>query len=884
MRRSDQSFRQYIRDVTTRMRMWLGAFVHAEKFDLEMDEELRMHQELRMRELREAGIADEEARDSARRQMGNALRLREESREAWGWNWSEQRIADVAYAGRTLRKNAGFTAVAILTLALGIGANTAIFSVVNSVLLRPLPYPEPERLVTIQSNQSLPDLEDIQAQSQSFEAVGANTMQRLDYTGGAEPLQVFAITCNAELFQALRTHPALGRVLTADDDHYGASRAVVLSHGFWTRQFGADPGVIGKSIPLSGNSYIVVGVLPANFWIPGPKGDLYASLRVVYPAAAKARGVHFLRTYLRLKPGLTLAQAQLEMDRTDASLAHAYPDYNQSRHRHLMPLLENVVGDSRAALLILFGAVGLVLLIACVNFASLLLARSASRQSEMAIRAALGAGSRRLIAQMLTESLLLALAGGAAGILLAQAGIKILLAFAPEDLPRLDGIAIDFRVLAFTLGISILTGIVFGLLPAWSAARISLGEGLKESGRTTTGSRASLRLRRTLVVAETTLAMMVLVGAGLLVRSFQRMQSVAPGFQSDNILTMRLELPEARYEEAAKQRRFRTGLLNSLNSLHGVRAAMISELPMSGDSLNHNLSIEGRPVNLGEEPDVQTRTILGDYFSIIGIPLLRGRDLSAEDREDTPVVVVVNEAFVRDFFPNQDPVGAHIRWSRDDPTHWKTIVGVVGDVKHFGLDQPEEPAVYDLYSQIDEPWKRWMSLAIRSSREPGELTRGVEGRIWALDRGLPPTAVLTMKDVIDASVTPRKFNLTLMSIFAGVALALAVIGIYGVVTYSVTQRTHEIGIRVALGAQQRDVAWLVFGEGARLAVLGAIIGLAGAAVLTRFMASLLFGIGVHDPLTFLAVAGILAAVAAAACWLPARRAMNVDPMVALRYE
>ena len=884
MRRSDQSLRQYIRDVTTRVRMWLGALVHAEQFDLEMDEELRMHQELKMRELRETGITVEEARYSARRQMGNALRLREESREALGWNWTEQRIADVGYAARTLRKNAGFTAVAILTLALGIGANTAIFSVVNGVLLRPLPYTQPERLVTIQSNQSLPDLEDIESQSQSFEAVGANTMQRLDYTGGAEPLQVFAITCNAELFQALRTHPALGRLLTADDDHYGAPGAVVLSHGFWTRQFGADPRVIGKSMPLSGNSYTVVGVLPANFWIPGPKGDLYASLRVVYPAAAKARGVHFLRTYLRLKPGVTLAQAQLEMDRTDASLAHAYPDYNQSRHRHLMPLLENVVGDSRAALLILFGAVGLVLLIACVNFANLLLARSASRQPEMAIRAALGAGSRRMIAQVLTESLLLALAGGAAGILLAQAGIKTLLAFAPEDLPRLGGIAIDFRVLAFTLGISILTGIVFGLLPARSAARISLGEGLKESGRTTAGSRASLRLRRTLVVAETTLAMLVLVGAGLLVRSFQRMQSVAPGFQSDNILTMRLELPEARYEEAAKQRLFRTGLLNSLNALHGVRAAMISELPMSGDSLNHNLSIEGRPVKLGEEPDVQTRTILGDYFSIIGIPLLRGRDFSAEDREDTPVVVVVNETFVRDFFPNQDPVGAHIRWSRDDPTHWKTIVGVVGDVKHFGLDQPEEPAVYDLYSQIDEPWKRWMSLAVRSSREPGELAREVEGRIWALDRGLPPTAVLTMKDVIDASVTPRKFNLALMSIFAGVALALAVIGIYGVVTYSVTQRTHEIGIRVALGAQQRNVAWLVFGEGAQLAVLGAIIGLAGAEVFTRFMASLLFGIGVHDPLTFLAVAGILVSVAAAACWFPARRAMHVDPMVALRYE
>src|SRR5580692_10312598 len=691
MRRSDQSLRQYIRDATTRARMWLGALVDSKRFDLEMDEELQMHEELKMRELRETGMTDEEARYSARRQMGNALRQREESREAWGWSWTEQRIADVGYAARTLRKNAGFTAVAILTLALGIGANTAIFSVVNGVLLRPLPYTQPERLVTIQSNQSLPDLEDIESQSQSFEAVGANTMQRLDYTGGAEPLQVFAITCNAELFQALRTHPALGRLLTADDDHYGAPGAVVLSHGFWTRQFGADPRVIGKSMPLSGNSYTVVGVLPANFWIPGPKGDLYASLRVVYPAAAQARGVHFLRTYLRLKPGVTLAQAQSEIDGIDKSLARAYPDFNQDRRSRLMPLLEKVVGDSRPALLILFGAVGLVLMIACVNFANLLLARASSRQREIAIRSALGAGSRRLIAQMLVESTMLSLAGGAAGILLAQAGVKTLLALAPENLPRLTGIGIDSRALAFTLGISIITGTVFGLLPAWSTARLNLGEGLKESGRSLTGGRTTLRMRRILVISETVLAMMLLVGAGLLIRSFQRMHSVSPGFRPDNLLTMRVELPEARYEEAVRQRPFRARLLDSLNALPAVQAAMISELPMSGDYLTHDLSIEGRPVKPGEEPEVQTRTILGNYFSVMGIPLLRGREFSAQDREDTPVVVVVNETFVRTFFPNQDPLGARIEWSRDKPGSWKTIVGVVGDVKHFGLDQPEQP-------------------------------------------------------------------------------------------------------------------------------------------------------------------------------------------------
>jgi putative ABC transport system permease protein len=854
------------------------------KKDEALDDEVRGYVDLLAEEKMRQGMNPEQARRAARIELGGIEQVKEDVREVRAGAWLDSLLQDLRYAARMLRKNPGFTAIAILTLALGIGANTAIFSVVNAVLLRPLPYPEPARLLTIESNQSLPDLDDIQKQSQSFEALGGTTMQRLVYTGGAEPIQIFSINCNSDLFRALRTQPALGRLLSENDDRFGAPGAVVLSHGFWTRQFGADPNIIGKSIPLSGNSYTVIGVLPVNFWIPGPVGDVYASLRVVYPAAAQARGVHFLRTYLRLKPGVTLAQAQSEIDGIDKSLARAYPDFNQDRRSRLMPLLEKVVGDSRPALLILFGAVGLVLMIACVNFANLLLARASSRQREIAIRSALGAGSRRLIAQMLVESTMLSLAGGAAGILLAQAGVKTLLALAPENLPRLTGIGIDSRALAFTLGISILTGTIFGLLPAWSAARLNLGEGLKESGRSLTGSRTTLRMRRILVVSETVLAMMLLVGAGLLIRSFQRMHSVSPGFRPDNLLTMRVELPEARYEEAVRQRPFRARLLDSLNALPAVQAAMISELPMSGDYLTHDLSIEGRPVKLGEEPEVQTRTILGDYFSVMGIPLLRGRDFSGQDREDTPVVVVVNETFVRTFFPNQDPLGARIEWSRDKPGSWKTIVGVVGDVKHFGLDQPEQPAVYDLYSQMDEPWKRWMSLAVRSPRDPGELTRAVEAQIWALDRGIPATAVLTMKDLMDASVTPRKFNLTLMMIFAGVALALAAIGIYGVVAYSVTQRTHEIGVRVALGAQQRDIVRLVLGEGARLALLGAVLGLTAAAALTRFMASLLFGVSIHDPWTFLGVAAVLVCVAGVACCIPARRAMRVDPMVALRYE
>src|ERR1700684_2839172 len=467
--------------------------------DDDLDTEVRGYVHQLAEEKLRTGMKPEDARRAARIELGGIEQVKEEVRGARAGAWFDSFLQDLRYGTRTLRKNSGFTAVAIVTLALGIGANTAIFSVVNGVLLRPLPYPEPDRLLTIESNQSLPDLDDIQKQTQSFEALGATTMQRLDYTGGAEPIQVFSINCNADLFRALPTQPALGRLLTADDDRFGASGAVVLSHGFWTRQFGADPNIIGKSIPLSGNSYTVVGVLPANFWIPGPVGDVYASLRVVYPAAAQARGVHFLTTYLRLKPGLTIAQAQSEMVRADESLAQAYPDYNQDRHRRLMPLLEKVVGDSRTPLLILFGAVGLVLMIACVNFANLLLARGASRQREIAIRSALGAGSRRLLAQMLVESTMLSLLGGAAGILLAQIGIKSLLALAPENLPRLTGIGIDSRALAFTLGISLLTGIIFGLLPAWSATRLTFGDGLNESGRTIAGSRKSPSIRRAVV-------------------------------------------------------------------------------------------------------------------------------------------------------------------------------------------------------------------------------------------------------------------------------------------------------------------------------------------------------------------------------------------------
>jgi predicted permease len=488
---------------------------------------------------------------------------------------------------------------------------------------------------------------------------------------------------------------------------------------------------------------------------------------------------------------------------------------------------------------------------------------------------------------------MLSLAGGAAGIALAWEGLRGLLALAPEDLPRLSTIAIDGRVLAFTVTMALITGIIFGLAPAWSAARAggsAAGDALQEAGRSVAGGRASLRLRRLLVVSETALALILLVGAGLLVRSFIRMANVSPGFRTDNILTMRLSLPASRYGEIPVQTRFRAALLESLNEIPGTQAgptqaAMISELPLGGDQLDHDVAIEGRPLVLGKNPPVQTRTVMGDYFGMMGIPLREGRMFSAsQDRADAPEVVVVNETFARKFFPGSSPVGARMGWALDQPIHWKTIIGVVGDVKHFGLDQPDEPAAYGLYAQSDESWKRWMTLVVRSPRDPRELAREVERRVWAIDSALPPTDVLSMRAVVSETLSPQRFNLLLLGIFAGVALLLAAIGIYGVIAYSVAQRTHEIGIRVAVGAEPRHIVGLVLGESGKLVAIGTALGLAGAAVLTRFIASMLFGVTARDPLTFVAVAALLASVALVASYVPARRAMKVDPVEALRCE
>jgi putative ABC transport system permease protein len=794
-------------------------------------------------------------------------------------------LKDIRYGVRSLLKRPAFTAIAIVTLALGIGVNSAIFSVINAVLLRPLAYSEPERLLTLRFNQSALDLADVEQQSKAFSSFGGEVKQPLDYTAGSEPVQFQIGQVTGGFFETLGVKPSLGRFINTADDQTGAPYVVVLGHDLWQRQFAGDPQILGKSIPLSGNVYTIVGVMPEGFASPRDNTEAWTPVHVSNPVAANFRGVHFLRTYARLAPGVTVEQALAEMQVIDKNLAAQYPADNKNRSTVLVPLQERIVGESRRSLIVLFAAVSLVLLIACANFANLLLARAAEREREFVIRTALGAGRWRLIRQLLTESLLVSFAGGAVGVLLAIWATSLLVALKPDNLPRLQEIGVDGRVLAFTFGVSLLTGLVFGLLPAWSASRVGVNESLKEGGRSATAGGARQRLRSTFVVVELAIALVLLVGAGLLIKTFWKLRSVEPGFGADHLLTMRVELPEARYKEVDKQTRFRTQTLDAINSLPGVKAAMVSELPLSGDSLDHNFLIENRPpIAPGDEPNLETRSILGDYFHAMKIPLRSGRDFGPPDFADkAPLVGIANDALVRQYFVNEDPLGKRVRWARDPQVHWITIVGVVGDVKHFGLDLPEQPALYTPYTQIN-PWKRWMSVVARTQSDPGAMTQAVKQQIWKVDSQLPVTEVKTMDEVSAASFAARRFNMLLLAIFAGLALVLAAVGIYGVMSYAVTQRTQEIGIRMALGARATDVLKLIIKNGMTLTLLGVVIGVAGAIALTRLLATLLFGVTPTDKLTFIAVSAVLVLVSLLACYIPARRATKVDPLVALRYE
>ncbi len=864
----------------------LRALMRHPAMENELDDELRFHLERETDKYVRLGMSEAEAARRARLEFGGLDSVKDDCREARGVSFVETLVQDLRYTVRTLLRSPGFTTCVVLTLALGIGANTAIFSVVNTVLLNPLPYPNPQELLAARHNDSLPNLEDIQRQTHSFASSGGINIEPMDFTGNGEPVRVHGAYVDAGLFATLGVQPMLGRLISAEEDVKGGPRNVVVSYPFWRDFLGGDTHVLGRAIRLSDSSYTVIGVMPRDFTLPKELADVFVSLWVGYPSAAAERDVHFMHTYWRLKPGVPLAQAQAEMAQADHRLAAEFPDTEKERGTLLIPLHEWLVGDVRPALLVLFGAVGLVLLIACANFAMLLMARAVARQRELMIRAALGARHGRLIRQRLTESTLLALVGGAAGLVAAKAGATLLLALKPAALRHFGAIHMDARVFVFVFAISLLTGLLIGLRPAWSASRGDVAEALRQNARTTTAGVSRSPLRSFLVTAELALALILLAGAGLLIKGFLRLRSVDPGFNPANVITMYLQLPGTRYPQILLQTNFRRELLARINAFPGVAAAMITDLPLAGNYVGHRVVVDGQPTPaVGAEPEVQTLSVMGDYFGVMQIPIRSGRDFRAMDREGQPRVAIVNETFVRQLLPGQNPIGTRIDWARtNEPHEWMTIVGVAGDVKHSGLNQPVDPAVYAPFSQNDEAWRRFMTLVIRTRVPVAGLVEDVKKQVWSLDSQIPVSSIQSMDDLLEVSVAQERFNMLLLGSFAVLAVALAGVGIYGMVAYRVNQRTHEIGVYIALGAQQRDVLRLVMKDGVKLVLLGIVLGLAGASALTRVMVSLLFEVKPTDPAILIGVALLLAAVATLACYIPTRRALSIHPMTALRRE
>jgi putative ABC transport system permease protein len=835
------------------------------------------------------------ARQAAqRRELRNAQRRPQYAERRKGDSVMSLLWQDVRYGARGLMKSPGFTLVAVLTLALGIGANTAVFSVVHAVLLRSLPYGQADRLVAVWAHDtkaqddhsyfSISAVNDFRAQNRSFESLtGFSPRWSFNLKGEGEPERIYGFFASANFLETLGVAPLRGRSFTAEDDQAGAPRSAILSYGLWQRRFGGDPNLVGRAINLDDGPVTVIGILPAGFQFldgtsRGEAVEIWVPLEL-NPFVQRGRQVRLCSLIGRLRPGVTREQAQAEFAGITAQLAQQYPETEANIGANLVPLQEEVAGRARPLLLALAGAVGLVLLIACVNVANLLLARAAARHRQLAIRAAMGAGRGRLVRELLTESTLLSLLGGVGGVVLAWWGVRALVAMAPAALPRRQEIAVDGAVLLFTLAVALVASALFGLIPALQASRLQLSDALKEGSRGTDGG-GRHRLRSALVVAEVALSLVLVIGASLLIRSFIKLQGVDPGFSTENIVSMDLS---SLGPDAARRGAVMEEIYGRLRALPGVTAAgETSRLPLAGVGGNptSNLQIERRPVPPGQEPQIDFRRASREYFRAMNIPLLAGRrfELSDDGRPETPAVALINQAAVEKFFPGEDPVGQRIQMGGGA---WFTIIGVVGNIRHLGLAAAPRPEAYmhTLQGPLNNP-----QLVVRTAGDAAAAVRSIRSVIRATDANIIISRVSTMEDVRYQSLAAPRFNTILFGVFAILALALGLVGIYGVMAYTVTQRTHEIGIRMALGALPRDVLRMMAAQGMKLAVTGAAIGLAVALAVTRVLRALLYETSPTDPLTFIAVVTLLLAVALLACVVPARRATRTDPLIALRYE
>ena len=877
----------------SRVRSWCYAIVRRSRVEGDMDAELLAHIESYAEDLMRGGISRDEALRRARMEFGGVERVKEECRESRGVHFVESLMQDLRFALRMLRKSPGFTAVAVLTLALGIGANTAIFSVVNGVLLRPLPYADPNGLISIQeqgpgsgNSANYPDFFDWQSQNHSFGSMATYHSSEFTLTGTGQSLHVLALVSSSDLFKVLEAKPQIGRIFESQDDERGHD-VVLLSHSLWRGEFHESPVVVGQTISLNNHAFTIIGVMPEGFQFPpNAHKDLWLSMAVDRESKSNimtGRGYNVLSVIGRLKSGVSLANAQAEMNLIARRLAQQYPESNAKRTRlKLMPELDRIVGSTRELLLLILGAVIGVLLIACVNLANLSLARNLSRHKELAVRAALGAPRARVFRQLLTESILLSFIGGAAGIALAAWGSRELVRFAPENLPRVAQVGMDWRVLLFAAMLSIATGVIFGIAPAMRASRISFVSSLKDGGQNASQGVMHLRLRSGLVIAETALTIVLLIGAGLLISSYERLTHVPLGFNPHSLLTFNFDLPSPPYS-MPQAVNFMNQLLPKLRALPGVTTAAADwSLPLSGNGVTTGLDFEGRAHAPGNIPVSIMDAVTPGYFETMGIPLLKGREFTGGDDAKSPAVMIVNEAFARRFFPNENPVGKRVKpsLSTTDGYPLREIVGVVGNTKLENLAESSRPEFYMPFAQIPN----FSAVIVRVQGDPLGAASGVRAAIASMDKNVPVYDIETMDGYLSASVAAQRFSTVLLTMFAALGLVLAAIGIYGVVAFSVGQRTREIGIRMALGAHPGRVSQMVLKEALVMAAAGTILGIGAALGLTRFMSSQLFGVTATDPATFVGVTVLLAFVALAACHIPARRAMKVDPMVALRHE